>query len=313
MRLGLKPALVIAVVLMSSFVSAQSSQTGDTKSAADLWYLLVRRAGHPERNYYELSRRARFLEPQLFSDEIVRRYHPSPKSAGFDIETDRTVRYGVYQVWKVRVVGTSDTGKVPASTKDAVYVLIYSRHPDWIFCAKKYRATSANAGTTIIYTDFQDGREYTFAPGPKWPRPWQVYEIDPVRSSALVEIWQASKHPTAEAATEYSGQDSEMRNDSEFRLRATVQAVALLADFSGTAIPVDIDPRFALTVKIKSAIPEASDFRPGVVVTFAIHSPSLLFGGEPTVGKAYDFMLDRSVEDGKVRFSGLRELEEHKE
>ena len=36
----------------------------------------------------------------------------------------------------------------------------------------------------------------------------------------------------------------------EIHMRATVQDVVLLADFSGKVIPVDFDPRFALTVRI---------------------------------------------------------------
>jgi hypothetical protein len=90
------------------------------------------------------------------------------------------------------------------------------------------------------------------------------------------------------------------------RLRATVQAVAPLTSFSGPITPVDVDPRFALTVRIESAVPAVASFTEGAVVTLAIHSPSLLFAGEPTKGKAYEFSLRRKVEDGKVRFFALR-------
>ena len=92
----------------------------------------------------------------------------------------------------------------------------------------------------------------------------------------------------------------------EVRLQATVQAVVQLTSFSGAITPVDLDPRFALTVRIESATPAITNFRAGRVVTLAIHSPALLFGGEPTKGKTYDFVLHRRIEDGKVRFYGLK-------
>jgi hypothetical protein len=95
-------------------------------------------------------------------------------------------------------------------------------------------------------------------------------------------------------------------NDDEIRLRATVQAIAPLTGFSGTITPVASDPKFALTVRIESAVPAVHNLAEGAVVTFAIHSPSLLFGGEPTKGKTYDFSLLRKIENGKVSFVVLR-------
>jgi hypothetical protein len=75
---------------------------------------------------------------------------------GFDISTDSTIRYGVYQAWRVRVVGTSDSVKAPVSAKESAYVLIYPRNPDWSFCAKKYSVVSLKGGARrIVYTDFQ--------------------------------------------------------------------------------------------------------------------------------------------------------------
>ncbi len=92
----------------------------------------------------------------------------------------------------------------------------------------------------------------------------------------------------------------------EIHLRATVQDVGQLASFSGTVIPVDVDPQFALTVRVESAVPTAADFTSGTVLTFAIHSPSRLFGGEPMKGQTYDFLLHRKTEGGKVRFFNLQ-------
>ena len=95
----------------------------------------------------------------------------------------------------------------------------------------------------------------------------------------------------------------------EIRLRATVQVVVPLTRFSGQVTPVDVDPRFALSLHIESAIPAVADFTQGAVVTVAIHSPSLLFGGDATKGKIYDLSLRHRIENGKARFFGLRVLE----
>ncbi|SRR5712692_393270 len=96
------------------------------------------------------------------------------------------------------------------------------------------------------------------------------------------------------------------RTTDEVHLRATVQDIVLLSHFSGKITPVNFDPRFALTVRVESVIPATKNFTPGAVVAFAIHSPSMLFDGEATKGKTYDFSLMREVEHGKTRFFGLR-------
>ena len=93
--------------------------------------------------------------------------------------------------------------------------------------------------------------------------------------------------------------------DDEIHLRATVHSLVFLGDFSGKVIPVHADPRFALTMRIESASPAISNFPAGAVVTFAIHSPSLLLGCKAEKGKTYDFVLHRKIENGKMRFFGL--------
>ena len=163
------------------------STSAPRNANADLRYLLVRRA--ERKNYYDLSRKAQFLEP--LAEEIIKQYQPRVSTTGFDIITDSTVRYSVYQVWKVRVIETSDTDKRPTSTRDSAYVLRYPRNPDWVFCAKRYNV-SANATRTLVYTDFQDGREYAIDLT-KWTRPWQVFEVEILNPNALTEIWQLSK------------------------------------------------------------------------------------------------------------------------
>ena len=94
-------------------------------------------------------------------------------------------------------------------------------------------------------------------------------------------------------------------SEDEIHLRATVQSVVSLTSFAGHVTPVDIDPRFALTLHVESVIPAVPNFSEGALVIFAIHSPSLLFAGEPTKGKTYDFSVRREIHDGKVKFRGL--------
>ncbi len=103
------------------------------------------------------------------------------------------------------------------------------------------------------------------------------------------------------------------RTTDEIHLRATVQDVVLLSHFSGKIRPVDFDPRFALTLRVESVIPETANFTPGAFLAFAIHSPSLLFDGEAIKGKTYDFSLMREVEHGKTRFFRLRVEKAQKE
>jgi len=91
----------------------------------------------------------------------------------------------------------------------------------------------------------------------------------------------------------------------ELHLRAMVKAVVPLADFSGQVTPTDFDPRFALTLRVETVKPAVNEFVPGSEVTFAIHSPALLFVGDPDKNLAYDFYLFRETENGNVRFIGL--------
>lgn len=98
--------------------------------------------------------------------------------------------------------------------------------------------------------------------------------------------------------------EAQQTND-QIHLRATVQDVVILSSFSGTVTPVDIDPRFALTVRIESVTPAVTNFAAGSVVTFAIHSPARLFAEEDAKGKAYDFSVRRKTERGKMRFFEL--------
>jgi hypothetical protein len=92
----------------------------------------------------------------------------------------------------------------------------------------------------------------------------------------------------------------------EIHMRATVRDVAPLAEFSGRVIAVDGDPRFALTVRIESVDPADGNFAVGTDVVFAIHSPAMLFATGPTIGKTYDFSVQREVDKGKTTYFGLK-------
>jgi len=85
----------------------------------------------------------------------------------------------------------------------------------------------------------------------------------------------------------------------KIHMRVTVQDVVLLTDFSGKVIPVDFDPRFAVTVRIESVGPAVTNFTVGAVVAFAIHSPSLLFGEEAKKGKTCDFSVHVRLSTGR--------------
>ena len=115
-----------------------------------------------------------------------------------------------------------------------------------------------------------------------------------IRSLAILAI----------ATLVFCGAEAQQTNDS-ISLRATVQEVAMLSSFSGDVIPVDTDPRFALTLRIESVGPVVTNFAAGSVVSFAIHSPSRLFAGEDAKGKTFDFSVHHKTEKGKTRYFEL--------
>jgi len=92
----------------------------------------------------------------------------------------------------------------------------------------------------------------------------------------------------------------------QIHLRATVRDVVPLSDFSGKITPVDFDPRFALTVRIESVDPAVGILAAGAVVVFAIHSPALLFRVDATIGKTYDFSVQRKIDQGKTTYICLK-------
>jgi hypothetical protein len=94
-----------------------------------------------------------------------------------------------------------------------------------------------------------------------------------------------------------------------FKMRATVQDVVMLGQFSGTIVQTHSDPRFVLTLHIESITPSLSGFTNGSVVSFAIHSPTMLFAGETPKGKAVDFILSRESQVDKMTTSWRLEIE----
>jgi hypothetical protein len=88
-------------------------------------------------------------------------------------------------------------------------------------------------------------------------------------------------------------------------LRATVQSVVPLSGFSGNLTPVDADPRFASTLRVEYVDPAVANFTAGTVVTFAVHSPALLFGGKANRGKTYNVLVQRKFESGKTMYFRL--------
>lgn len=94
----------------------------------------------------------------------------------------------------------------------------------------------------------------------------------------------------------------------EFLIRARVQDVVALSTFRGTVTTVGVDPRFAATVSIESARPVLADFPAGATVTFALHSPTRLFGAADAKGHAYNFLLRRETAAGTTNYSSLEIL-----
>jgi hypothetical protein len=78
------------------------------------------------------------------------------------------------------------------------------------------------------------------------------------------------------------------------RLHLTVLHVNSLCGFTGPLTPTsDLDPRYALTVRIDSTVPAITNLESGTAITFAVHSPALFLGGGAEKGKSYDISMPR--------------------
>ena len=152
------------------------------QSSVDLRYLLVRRAGSPEKNYYEFARRV------VWMADADLEFH-----GWLDVETEDpgSMRYGVYKIYQARVVREMDSEKQPVSAADGAFVLIYRRDPDLKVCARRYRFEREPSGERkITYTDFEDGREYSFRMTKNWPRPFVIYVVEVFPANLLHDVWQ---------------------------------------------------------------------------------------------------------------------------
>ena len=170
-------SLALSVLTLMVPVGATQAQNPD-----DLRYLLVRRAGTPEKNYYEFARRV----VGILDADI--QFH-----GWLDVETEDpgSIRYGVYKIYQVRVVRETDSEKQPVSPVDGAFVLIYHRDPDMKFCARRYRFERESSGERkITYTDCEDGREYSFRMTKNWPRPFAISVINVLPNNLLHDVWQ---------------------------------------------------------------------------------------------------------------------------
>lgn len=169
--------LVVSWLAFIAALGATPAQDSD-----DLRYLLVRREGTPEKNYYEFARRL----VAIWDAELE--FHGQ-----LDIMTENpaSIRYGVYRIYRTRVLRETGSEKQPASSAEGTYVLIYRRDPDLKFCAKSYRFENEPSGARkITYTDFVDGREYAFRMTKNWPRPFSIYVVEVFPADLLHDVWQ---------------------------------------------------------------------------------------------------------------------------
>lgn len=155
---------------------------GQSSDVDDVRYLVIRRAGSPEKNYYELAK------------QVVMAYAaPSFLPGLMDVETKEPggIRYRVHSIWKVRVLRVTDSQKESVSPKDGYYVLIYERDPDVRFCSMRYEVSSLTSGKRYIkYTDCADKKQYSLEMTKQRPRPFVIYEVEVTDREALRSVWQ---------------------------------------------------------------------------------------------------------------------------
>lgn len=99
----------------------------------------------------------------------------------------------------------------------------------------------------------------------------------------------------------------------EFILRATVLDVVRLDQWTDPDVRRDVVvidgaiPLFDLRVRVQSIEPRLRHFATHNIVTFAINSPSQIFGSSRNPkGKTFDFILRRETIDAETRFSALK-------
>jgi len=104
---------------------------------------------------------------------------------------------------------------------------------------------------------------------------------------------------------------SAQNQGEEVRFTATVQSIAPDSRPSGKMIRIGKETNFVVTVRLELPDVKLKDLSPGGVLKLAIHSPSILFQGQPPEGKRYDFRLRLEMENGKSTYCCLeaRELQ----
>ncbi|MDB6065160.1 MAG: hypothetical protein JWR26_1368 [Pedosphaera sp.] len=87
---------------------------------------------------------------------------------------------------------------------------------------------------------------------------------------------------------------SDVTTNDVARLGVTVLDVVPLHSFAGSLTPTsDVDPRFALTVRIDSCVPAITNLKSGMIVTFAVHSPSRFLGGSAEKGATHQIKMSQ--------------------
>ncbi|HEX5222114.1 MAG TPA: peptidylprolyl isomerase [Verrucomicrobiae bacterium] len=78
------------------------------------------------------------------------------------------------------------------------------------------------------------------------------------------------------------------------RLGVTVVDSVLLSGFSGAINRMgDVDPRFAVTLRIDSCAPALTNLHSGTIVPFAVHSPALFLSGNASKGTTHEITMSR--------------------
>ena len=78
------------------------------------------------------------------------------------------------------------------------------------------------------------------------------------------------------------------------RLRVTVVDSVLLRSFRGSVNLIgDVNPGFALTLRIDSCVPAITNLKPVTTVILAVHSPTLFLRGSAEKGKTYEITMPR--------------------
>jgi hypothetical protein len=120
--------------------------------------------------------------------------------------------------------------------------------------------------------------------------------------SSAVILTLAGCHPAVESRPVWT-----VSTDQHWSFWGKVLEVAALGEVSGAVVPVGPDPRFGLRLEVQRWQGVYGPWAAGSVVVFAIHSPTLLFAGQPGsseeaswVGETYLFRLRGTSECGKT-------------